>query len=202
MTSPLTPVYALLERPAGYALLQKLARPTNERFRALLRKNVLGALRPGASVIDLACGVGAYRELFPVRYHGVDINPDYIAAASGRYEGSFQVMDCTRLEFPDGSFDHAVTIAGTHHFDDQGLLAMLAEALRVVKRDGCVHIVDAVLPLKRWHLWKELWFRMDRGRHARHVGRLEHLVARAGRVEKIDLLAGPLHDVVYMRLVK
>jgi ubiquinone/menaquinone biosynthesis C-methylase UbiE len=202
MTSLLSPVYALLERPAGYAILQKLALPTKQRFRALLRKNVVGALPPGASVIDLACGVGAYRDLFPDRYHGVDINPDYIAAAAQRHQGSFRVMDCTQLEFPDASFDHAVTIAGTHHFDDEGLLAMLAEALRVVTRDGGVHIVDAVLPLNRLHLWKEAWFRMDRGRHARRIEHLQDLASRAGRIEKVDLLAGPLHDVAYIRLVK
>jgi ubiquinone/menaquinone biosynthesis C-methylase UbiE len=202
LRSLLTPFYDLLDRAEVYALLQKVGRPTTRRFRALLRKHVVGALRPGASIVDLACGEGAYRELFPATYSGVDINPDYIAAALRRYGGSFQVMDCTHLQFADASFDHAVTIAGTHHFDDESLLAMLAEAQRVVKQGGSVHIIDAVLPLNKLHLWKELWFRMDRGLYPRRAERLNALIARAGKIDAMELVRGPLHDVIYVRLVK
>ncbi len=92
-----SPVYKLLERSGVYSLGQWVGRPTVRRFRQLIRENI--AIAPEQTVLDLGCGVGGYRDCFTGRYHGIDINPDYIATAQTRYSGEFRVMSCTDLNF-------------------------------------------------------------------------------------------------------
>ena len=68
------------------------------------------------------------------QYSGVDINPDYIDTAQRRYpHAKFFTMDCSRLGFPDASFDLATTIATTHHLANAELESMTIEALRYAR---------------------------------------------------------------------
>jgi SAM-dependent methyltransferase len=196
----LSPVYRFLDRHVGYALIQKLGRPTVRQFRTLLRERVGAAIAREHNVLDSACGVGGYREFIPGQYIGVDINIDYVRAASAQLAGSFLVMDCRALAFTDAAFDHVVMIAASHHLDDTGLRRAIAEALRVVRGGGSVHVLDAVLPLNRLHIWKEVWFRLDRGEHPRSVESLVSLLGDCGRVVDQTVLQGPLHDVLYAKL--
>jgi SAM-dependent methyltransferase len=196
------PFYSLLERHGGYALVQKLGRPTVLRFRRILQRCFKEASVDRQRVLDLACGVGAYRDLFPANYFGIDINPDYIRAAASRYRGSFQVMDCRALAFGDDFFDQVVTIAATHHLDDDGVRKMVAEALRVVRPSGRVRVIDAILPRNRLHLWKEAWFRLDRGACPRRAQHLVTVLSAAGKIDTVEFHDGPLHDVIHVCLVK
>ncbi len=136
------------------------------------------------------------------RYSGVDINPDYIDTAQRRYpHAKFFTMDCSRLGFPDASFDLATTIATTHHLTDAELESMTIEALRVVRPGGAFHIIDAILPLNRRAYAKEFFFRMDRGRFPRQLDELTDVVSRRADVVHRRVLNGPLHDVAYLRVV-
>jgi SAM-dependent methyltransferase len=151
-------------------------------------------------LLDLGCGVGGYYECFTGRYHGIDINPHYIATAQGRYAGDFRVMSCTELKFAAGTFDHVISIATTHHLSDEELIRTVNEARRVCRPGGAVHIVDAVLPPTKKELFKYLWFRMDRGHYPRPLDTLLRVVNRAGRVTKVKTLASPLHNTCYLRI--
>src|SRR6516165_5902449 len=71
----LSPLYKLLELPAVYALSQIAGKPTTDRYR-LLATNV--KVLQDSIILDLGCGVGAFRDCFPSLYVGIDINVDYL----------------------------------------------------------------------------------------------------------------------------
>jgi ubiquinone/menaquinone biosynthesis C-methylase UbiE len=182
-------------RPAVYRLLQCIAAPTTSRFRDLLRRHVHP--RPEQRLLDLACGIGNYRGDLGGQYYGADINPDYIATARRTHSGTFDVMNCTALTYPDRFFDHVVSIAATHHLDDRELQAMVQGALRVCRDGGMVHVVDAILPETGHTAFKRLWFGLDAGRFPRLRDQLRSALAVHGVIAAEELLPGPLHDCAY-----
>jgi SAM-dependent methyltransferase len=198
-----TPVRALLaalqgacSRPVVYRALQRVAEPTTSRFRALLRRHVHAL--PHQRLLDLACGIGNYRADLSGEYYGADINPDYIATAKRRQSGTFEVMDCRALTYPDRFFDHVVSIAATHHLDDLELQAMVRGAQRVCRDGGVLHIVDAILPQTGNRAFKRLWFGLDAGRFPRTLDHLRSVLAGQGTIAVEEMLPGPLHDCVYL----
>jgi ubiquinone/menaquinone biosynthesis C-methylase UbiE len=196
MKSLMAPVYGILEHAHGYALSQRLAKPTTDRFRALIKKYISPG--PEMKLLDVGCGTGNYRSSFACDYWGVDPNPDYIEMANAGLTGHFAVMDGTRLEFGDGFFDHIMTIATLHHLDDEQVVQMVREAVRVCKPSGRVHLLDAIMPVSPNFAFKRLWFRLDRGGHPRSIEHLRGLVEKAGHIAAIDIVNGPLHDVAYI----
>jgi ubiquinone/menaquinone biosynthesis C-methylase UbiE len=196
MRALLRPLYRLLEHPAGYALNQRIGRPTTDRYRALIARHVgSGAER---TVLDIGCGIGSFRDCFHGRYCGIDINPAYIAAARAGLPGQFVTMDATRLAFRDASFDDVVTVATMHHPADGDVVALIREATRVCRPGGCVHIIDAIQPVSPVRAFKRLWFGLDRGAFPRSLHQLQHLAGLAGRVVERAIETGPLHDVAYI----
>lgn len=201
-TSPraLAFVHALSRLPGAYGLQQRIAYPTTSRFRGLLARHV--HIKPGERVLDVACGIGTYREVLAGDYYGVDVNPAYIRAAQRSHSGTFEVMDGCRLTFAVGTFDHVVSIAATHHLDDSQFDATLSGALRVCRTGGSVHVLDAVLPETGMRLFKSLWFRMDAGRFPRTRRTLRARLALHGRVVRDEFVPGPLHDCAYFQIIR
>jgi SAM-dependent methyltransferase len=196
MRAVMAPFYRIVEHANGYALAQLLARPTTDRFRALIRKQVNPS--PSETLLDVGCGTGNYRSSFACDYSGVDINPDYIQKASSHLNGRFMVMDCTRLEFEDGTFDHVVSLATLHHLTDEQVIQMVREAVRVCKSSGRVHLIDAILPVTPNFAFKRIVFQLDRGGYPRTYDHLCELIAKAGHINSREIMAGPLHDVTYV----
>jgi ubiquinone/menaquinone biosynthesis C-methylase UbiE len=196
----LFPLYKMFEFPVIYHLTQQIGRPTTDRYRNLITQNLPSA--SGKCILDLGCGVGAFRDCFSQSYTGIDINPAYVERARSTLPGRFETMDCTDLQFPDASFDEVVTIATTHHLNDEQVLKTIHEALRVCRPDGQFHIVDAILPVSANFVFKTLWFRLDRGRFPRQLPHLLALARRAGNVLHDEVLTGPLHDIVYIRVAR
>jgi SAM-dependent methyltransferase len=188
-----SPLYRLLERGDVYALNQLIAKPTTDRFRQLLSR-----VPKRSSVLDLGCGIGNYRSCFPGDYTGIDINPAYIERARAIMSGRFETMDCAALAFPNESFDDVVSIATTHHLNDEQFRAMIAEALRVCRPGGHFHVVDAILPVSPNFLLKTIWFRLDRGGFPRRLEELTRVIVRDARIVRHNVLTGPLHDTVYI----
>lgn len=194
-------LYKLFENPRVYGYTQKLNPFTVSLYAALATDHVM--LQPGQTILDIGSGLGVHRTLFPgAEYTGIDINPDYVAHARRTYGDGFGVMDAGRLEFPDASFDHAISIAVCHHLDDATLTEMVSEALRIVKPNGALHIVDPVLPVSSFAPVKRLIFENDRGRHQRTLETMARTLARVARIESLDLRRGLLHDVCYFRLAR
>jgi ubiquinone/menaquinone biosynthesis C-methylase UbiE len=196
-TALLRLVHWLTQLPGAYHLQQYLGYPTTSRFRKLLSGHV--QVRPADTVLDLACGIGNYRELLGGHYFGADLNAEYIESARARYPGNWAVMDCSKLTYPDAMFDHVVTIAATHHLDAEQIEGMVSGAARVCRPSGAVHVIDAVLPETGFRLFKRSWFRMDAGRYPRTREDLRRILGQHLRLVEEDFLPGPLHDCVYFK---
>jgi SAM-dependent methyltransferase len=191
----------LLELPSIYKVNQLIGRPTVNRYCQFLAEEVpRGA---DMSTLDIGCGVGSYRPWFAGPYCGIDINPLYIKTAQNNYtDARFIAMDCGKLSLPDQSFDNAISIATSHHLDDNELRGMVSEALRVTSRDGAFHIIDAILPLDHKSRVKEWFFRRDRGRFPRRLHELHAAISRNATITRQRTLVGPLHDVAYLRVTQ
>jgi SAM-dependent methyltransferase len=124
---------------------------------ALTSAQTLGALielvpeDEQARWIDVACGPGLISRAMANRVgsvNGVDLTPAMVAEAErrAREEGidnvTFALGDATALDFPDASFDGAITRLSLHHIPAPG--RVVAEMARVVQPGGLVVISDLV----------------------------------------------------------
>jgi SAM-dependent methyltransferase len=193
-------VHRILERPEVFDFSQKLNPMTVSLYRELVTEYV--RVPQGGRVLDIGCGVGAHRPLFSgVDYLGVDINPAYITEATRRFGTGFRVMDAGALDCPDDSYDAVFTVATCHHIDDATARSMMREALRVLRPGRAMHVVEPVLPVSSRAVIKRAIFRADRGQYQRTLTELTSLLGGLnGRVTRVDLRAGMLHDVSYVRV--
>jgi len=194
----LFPLYKALEIPIVYRLTQQVGKPTTDRYRKLMMSGLM--LSSGKRILDLGCGLGAFRDCFPQDYTGIDINRAYIERASSKLPGRFETMDCTDLQFPDASFDAVATVATTHHLNDEQVVKTIQEALRVCGSGGHFHVVDAIMPVSPNFAFKRFWFGLDRGRFPRELEYLLALARSAAEIVHAEVLTGPLHDTAYLRL--
>jgi len=95
----------------------------------------------GKRVLDVACGEGygsAFLGQGAAYVAGVDVSPEAIAHAERSYARpgavEFVQASCTRLPFPEASFDLAVSFETLEHIEGQE--AFLDELARVLKPDG------------------------------------------------------------------
>jgi SAM-dependent methyltransferase len=101
----------------------------------------------GKSVLDAACGEGYGTSLLASRAAsacGVDIDARTVQHATRRYVGverlRFIEASCTRLPFPEASFDVVVSFETIEHLEASEQAVMLEEFARVLKRDGVLVI--------------------------------------------------------------
>lgn len=118
--------------------LQSMAAGRVYKARAL---DLLG-LEPGASALDVACGLGddvVRMKARGVRAVGVDRSRTLIAAAQSRHAESgceFNVADAAVLPFADGSFDAVRIDRSLQHIADPGRIVL--EMARVARRGAVV----------------------------------------------------------------
>jgi SAM-dependent methyltransferase len=98
------------------------------------------ALRPGAHVLDLACGHGRHARVLSAGGHrvvGLDRSGPYLRRAARQGGAAWVRGDVRALPFAGGCFDAAFSwYASLFMFDDATNAACLAEAGRVVRRGG------------------------------------------------------------------
>lgn len=157
---------AVLSLPAGYRLFRRLVGGDLERY-------VTEFVKPRADdkVLDIGCGPGDMFGALPhVDYLGLDISPEYIAAARRRFgtAGRFLCTDvgAATIETERGQFNLVLATAVLHHLDDERakwLFELAHTALkpggRLITYDGCY--VPEQSRLARWIL------RNDRGKFVR-----------------------------------
>ncbi|HZP68457.1 MAG TPA: class I SAM-dependent methyltransferase [Pseudolabrys sp.] len=91
-------------------------------------------------VLDIACGTGRTISLlgrFPaLEVHGCDISDMLIGKAIDRgiQRDRLTVTDATAMSYPDGSFDWGYTIGSLEHFTENGIVKLLSECRRVVRK--------------------------------------------------------------------
>ena len=107
-------------------------------------------------ILDIATGTGDFAMLLaerlkPQRIIGADISEGMmdvgrkkVAQAGLQDVISFQWEDCTKLSFPDGTFDAVTSAYGVRNFQD--LDAWLREMQRVLRPDGHLLIVELTPP--------------------------------------------------------
>ncbi len=161
-------ISSILSFPAGYRFFQRMVGAESSR-KTYLVEHVKPC--PGDKILDIGCGPGDILNHLPnVRYTGLDISPEYIAAAKQRYgsRGRFFCSDVglAAIEGEHGSFDLVLSVGVIHHLDDAQADKLFALARRVlsptgrlVTYDGCY--VPQQSRIARWMLSK------DRGKFVR-----------------------------------
>lgn len=109
-------------------------------------------LAPGVSVLDVGCGTGTLAILmFQVEpgalIVGVDADADALRIAGRKASRAgarlrFDLGSAEHLRYPDASFDRVVFSLMLHHLERPIKLKALAEARRVLRPGGTLHIAD------------------------------------------------------------
>ncbi|HEX2695843.1 MAG TPA: class I SAM-dependent methyltransferase, partial [Acidobacteriota bacterium] len=93
--------------------------------------------RRGEHILDIGCGDGAYDKKISrsgAAVQGIDIHEKRLSAARKYCQGdrtAFHDMDASRLEFPDASFDKAMSLCVVEHLeDDELVMRNVARALK------------------------------------------------------------------------
>jgi demethylmenaquinone methyltransferase/2-methoxy-6-polyprenyl-1,4-benzoquinol methylase len=135
MFDAIAPRYDLINRLMTFGLDQAWRRSTIESL----------ALPPASLVLDLACGTGDLSRLAARAGYlvvGADLSAGMLAA-NHRARGLVQA-DCSKLPFPDGTFDGLVCGYALRNFTD--LAAALAETARVIRPGGRVALLEVDAP--------------------------------------------------------
>jgi ubiquinone/menaquinone biosynthesis C-methylase UbiE len=117
-------------------------------FRGRLRAQVLDRLHAAGAVVDVGCGTGTLAIALAadgVEVIGVDGDADVVALAHAK-PGADAVQWrkglATALPLPGASADRVVMSLLLHHLDAAGKRTALAEALRVLRPGGRLHVAD------------------------------------------------------------
>jgi SAM-dependent methyltransferase len=117
-------------------------------FRGRLRDQVLDGLAARGSVADVGCGTGTLAIALAAsgaRVIGVDGDPEVLALAQAK-PGADAVQwrkgPATALPLAGGTVDRVVMSLLLHHLDAGAKRAALAEAVRVLRPGGRLHVAD------------------------------------------------------------
>jgi ubiquinone/menaquinone biosynthesis C-methylase UbiE len=121
-------------------------------FRGRLSAQVLAGLPRGATVVDVGCGTGTQAivlamtaELYGAALIGVDGDPKALARARAKpWADRVEWRNglATGLPVPSESVDRVVMSLLLHHLDAAEKRTALAQAIRVLRPGGRLHVAD------------------------------------------------------------
>jgi ubiquinone/menaquinone biosynthesis C-methylase UbiE len=158
-------------------------------FRGRLCAQVLDGLAPGAPVVDVGCGTGTLAIALAAagaETIGVDGDPEVLALAhakAGADAVQWRKGIATALPLPGASVERVVMSLLLHHLGADGKRTALAEAVRVLRPGGRLHVADWGRPrdpLMRGAAWALQRLDGAQGLREHLDGRLPGLLADAG----------------------
>jgi ubiquinone/menaquinone biosynthesis C-methylase UbiE len=119
------------------------------------------------SVIDLCCGTGkqlVYLRNAGIRkVAGVDISENMLSQARRNgVEHLCFMMDASETNFANSSFDSAILSFVLHETREDMAFALMSEAIRIVRRNGKIIIVDYNTDSKAWFPGKIMTHAVER----------------------------------------
>lgn len=174
-------LHALIEKLSDYPAFFLFCRGILEANFRVIRETIVGRLEPSTSraVLDVACGPGAFSDLFPAdSYSGIDLNPKYIAYAKKKYQGRFAVQDATKLDFPENTFDDVLVYGLLHHLSDEDVCDVLSGIGRVLRPNGRALIIEDIPTESRLNVVGHLLHWMENGHFIRPAPDYRALINR------------------------
>ncbi len=142
MFDTIAPRYDMVNRLMTFRLDVRVRRQTLEAMN----------LKPGSTVLDLACGTGDFVwALQKEGHHPIGIDLSYGMMAAAPDEGDFVQGDLLSLPIADASVDAAVCGYALRNLLE--LPAFFAELARVVKPGGRIALVDVSAPENKIMKW-------------------------------------------------
>jgi ubiquinone/menaquinone biosynthesis C-methylase UbiE len=162
-------------------------------IRALIERDL--QVRKGLRTLDLACGPGAFSDLFDGDdYVGADLNSRYITYAQKHRKGAFVVTDARKVDLPDGRFDQVLIFGLLHHLPDDDVRAVLSEARRVLIPGGRMLVIEDIPAVSRLNLIGHLIHEVENGNHIRKPEEYRRLYTTAARIEREEILRSGICD--------
>jgi SAM-dependent methyltransferase len=182
---------SLLSAATIYDLAMRLLRNGNNEWFA---REVL-ALGEGEKIIDIGCGTARILELLPstVRYVGLDVSPEYVAAARARYghRASFHSgsIENWRSESELRDADLVLCNGVLHHIDDEGVASILRFAESSLRFGGRFIFYETCF--LRWQsAISRYWMSLDRGQATRTEAAWRALVSPVFPGLKTEIVTG------------
>jgi ubiquinone/menaquinone biosynthesis C-methylase UbiE len=102
---------------------------------------------PDQSVLDIGCGTGSQLDLYRrsgCKIAGIDPSPAMVARARLKlgHEARVDLGDASRLPHARHSFDLILMSMMLHELPEEARSAVIAEAKRVLKEDGCILVLE------------------------------------------------------------
>ena len=197
-------LHAVIEKLSDYPRFFLFCRGLLEANFTVIRKTIRDHLGsdPGRKVLDVACGPGAFSDLFPKNaYTGVDLNPKYIRFAKENFEGQFSVQDARALDFPEGAFDDVLVYGLLHHLDDDDVNAVLSGMKRVLRPGGKALFIEDIPTESRLNLIGHLLHWAENGHYIRPADDYRTLLKPFFRFEDEQLFRSGVCDYYMARVV-
>ncbi|HJS59565.1 MAG TPA: class I SAM-dependent methyltransferase [Vicinamibacteria bacterium] len=181
------------DHPVLFIFFRSLLENDFQEIRARIRRELV--LGRGLRSLDLACGPGAFSDLFDGDdYVGLDLNRRYIDHARRHRKGTFVVGDARSVELPDARFDQILIFGLLHHLSDADVRAVLRECRRLLAPGGHALVIEDIPTLSRLNLIGRLIHNVENGEHIRAPEEYRRLYAEALGIEREEILRSGICD--------
>ncbi|HET7295250.1 MAG TPA: class I SAM-dependent methyltransferase [Vicinamibacteria bacterium] len=181
------------DHPVLFIFFRSLLENDFQEIRARIRRDLV--LGRGLRSLDLACGPGAFSDLFDGDdYVGVDLNRRYIDHARRHRRGTFVEGDARCVELPDARFDQILIFGLLHHLPDADVRAVLGECRRLLAAGGRALVIEDIPTLSKLNLIGHLIHNVENGEHIRPPEEYRRLYAEALSVESEEILRSGICD--------